>query len=57
LLGNTAYDGNGFREKLGERGTQPIIPNHPTRKQLFSFNKRLYKFTSGAGASKAPSTN
>jgi transposase len=38
-----AYDGNGFREKLGERGTQPIIPNHPTRKQLFSFNKRLYK--------------
>ena len=38
-----AYDGNGFRDKLGERGTKPVIPNHPTRKQLFSFNKRLYK--------------
>jgi len=38
-----AYDGNGFREKLAERGTQPVIPNHPVRKRLFSFNKRLYK--------------
>jgi transposase len=43
LLGDMAYDGNGFREKLGERGTKPVIPNHPIRKQLFSFNKRLYK--------------
>jgi len=43
LLGDTAYDGNGLREKLGECGTKPVIPNHPTRKQLFSFNKRLYK--------------
>ena len=38
-----AYDGNGFRETLSERGTKPVIPNHPTRKQLFSFNKRLYR--------------
>ena len=43
MLGDTAYDGNGLREKLGERGTKPVIPNHPVRKQLFSFNKRLYK--------------
>jgi transposase len=43
LLGDMAYDGNGFRKKLGERGTRPVIPNHPTRKQLFSFNKHLYK--------------
>jgi transposase len=43
LLGDMAYDGNGLREKLSERGTKPVIPNHPTRKQLFSFNKRLYK--------------
>jgi transposase len=43
LLGDTAYDGNGFRETLHQRGTKPVIPNHPTRKQLFSFNKRLYK--------------
>jgi transposase len=38
-----AYDGNDLREKLSEQGTKPVIPNHPTRKQLFSFNKRLYK--------------
>ena len=43
LLGDTAYDGNSLRKKLGERGTKPVIPNHPARKQLFSFNKRLYK--------------
>ena len=43
LLGDMAYDGNGFRETLSERGTKPVIPNHPTRKQLFSFNKRLYR--------------
>jgi transposase len=43
MLGDTAYDGNGLRKKLAECGTRPVIPNHPTRKQLFSFNKRLYK--------------
>lgn len=43
MLGDMAYDGNGFRETLSERGTKPVIPNHPTRKQLFSFNKRLYR--------------
>lgn len=43
MLGDTAYDGNSLRNKLAERGTRPVIPNHPTRKQRFSFNKRLYK--------------
>jgi transposase len=43
LLGDMAYDGNSFREKLDERGTKPVIPNNPRRKRLLSFNKRLYK--------------
>jgi transposase len=41
MLGD--IDGNDLREKLTERGTKPVIPNQPTRKQLFSFNKLLYK--------------
>jgi transposase len=43
MLGDTAYDGNELRGELDKRGTRPVIPNHPTRKQLFSFNRRLYK--------------
>jgi transposase len=43
MLGDTAYDGNGLREELGQRGTRPVIPNHPNRKHPLSFNKRLYK--------------
>ena len=42
MLGDTAYDGDGLRQELDQRGTKPVIPNHPNRKQL-SFNKRLYK--------------
>ena len=43
MLGDTAYDGDGLRAKLNQRGTKPVIPNHPNRKRLLSFNKRLYK--------------
>jgi transposase len=43
LLGDTAYDGDGLRQELDQRGTTPVIPNHPNRKHLLSFNKRLYK--------------
>ena len=43
MLGDTAYDGDGLREELDQRGTKPVIPNHPNRKHLLSFNKRLYK--------------
>ena len=43
MLGDMAYDGKGLRAKLGECGTRPVIPNHPTRKRRFSFDKRLYK--------------
>lgn len=43
MLGDTAYDGDELREKLDQRGTKPVIPNHPNRKHQLSFNKRLYK--------------
>ena len=43
MLGDKAYDGDGFREELDEIGTKPVIPNRSNRKQPFSFNKRLYK--------------
>jgi transposase len=43
MLGDTAYDGDELREELDEHGTKPVIPNRCNRKQLFSFNKRIYK--------------
>ena len=43
MLGDTAYDGDGLRQELYQRGTKPVIPNHPNRKHPLSFNKRLYK--------------
>ena len=32
-----------MREELDARGTKPVIPNRCSRKQPFSFSKRLYK--------------
>jgi len=43
VLGDTACDGDELREKLDQRRTKPVIPNHPNRKHRLSFNKRLYK--------------
>jgi transposase len=43
LLGDKAYDSTELREELGQRRINPVIPNRSNRKQLFSFNKRLYK--------------
>ena len=43
LLGDKAYDSNELRADLDQQGTKPVIPNRSNRKQLFSFNKRLYK--------------
>ena len=43
LLGDKAYDSTELRDELGERGINPVIPNRSNRKQLFSFDKRLYK--------------
>jgi transposase len=43
LLGDKAYDSTELRQELGRRGINPVIPNRSNRKQLFSFNKNLYK--------------
>ena len=40
MLGDKAYDSAELREELHER---PVIPNRCSRKQPFSFSKRLYK--------------
>jgi transposase len=41
--GDTAYDGNGVRRFLLERGTKPVIPNNPTRKRFQPFDAEIYK--------------
>lgn len=38
-----AYDANGLRSFLRERGTIPVIPNNPTRKRFHAFDKQAYK--------------
>lgn len=43
LLADTAYDSNGLHNFLRERGTTPVIPNNPTRKQRHPFDARAYK--------------
>jgi transposase len=43
LLADTAYDSNGLRHSLAERGTTPVIPNNPTRKRPQPFCPRVYK--------------
>ena len=43
LLADTAYDSNGLRSFLIERGTVPVIPNHPTRKHPQPFDRQVYK--------------
>lgn len=43
LTADTAYDSNGLRQFLLERGTTPVIPNNPTRKQLHPFDRTAYK--------------
>ena len=40
---DTAYDSNGFRQFLIERGTLPVIPNNPTRKRFQPFDVQPYK--------------
>ena len=40
---DAAYDSGGLRLFLQERGTQPVIPNNPTRKNLQPFDPELYK--------------
>ncbi len=40
---DTAYDSNGLRQFLAERGTLPVIPNNPTRKRFHPFDPVAYK--------------
>lgn len=40
---DTAYDGNGLRQFLIERGTVPVIPNNPTRKRFHTFDRCAYR--------------
>jgi transposase len=40
---DTAYDSNGLRHFLIQRGTLPVIPNNPTRKNPHPFNRPLYR--------------
>jgi putative transposase len=41
--GDTAYDSDGLRRFLAERGTRPVIPNNPTRKRFHPFDPEAYK--------------
>jgi transposase len=38
-----AYDSDGLRQFLSERGTRPVIPNNPTRRRLHPFDRETYK--------------
>ena len=40
---DTAYDSDGLRQFLTERGTLPVIPNNPTRKRFHPFDAVAYK--------------
>ena len=40
---DTAYDSDRLRLFLIERGTQPVIPNNPTRKHHQPFDREAYK--------------
>jgi len=43
LLAGKAYDSAALRQWLNKRGTKPVIPNKPNRKQPFSFDRKSYK--------------
>ena len=40
---DTAYDSDGLRRFLVERGTYPVIPNNPTRKRHHPFDEAAYR--------------
>jgi transposase len=42
-LADAAYDSDQLRAFLQQRGTQPVIPNNPTRKRTHVFDERLYR--------------
>jgi len=42
-IADAAYDSNGIRSFLLARGTVPVIPNNPTRKQHHPFDRSAYR--------------
>ena len=42
-LADAAYDADQLRAFLLRRGTQPVIPNNPTRKRFHPFDEHLYR--------------
>ena len=43
LAADAAYDSDGLRRLLIERGTLPVIPNNPTRKSAHPFDEDAYR--------------
>jgi transposase len=43
LAADAAYDSDGLRRFLLERGTVPVIPNNPTRKRHHPFDEIAYR--------------
>ena len=43
LIADRAYDGDGFRAQITERGAKPVIPNKSNRIRIHRFDKRAYK--------------
>jgi transposase len=43
LAGDAAYDSDGLRRFLVERGTMPVIPNNPIRKRPHPFDEDAYR--------------
>ncbi|WP_392711731.1 transposase [Rhizobium ruizarguesonis] len=48
---DTAYDSDTLRDFLTARGTQPVIPNNPTRKRMQPFDPIAYKCGGEVGMS------
>jgi putative transposase len=42
-LADGAYDSHGFRRFLADRGTRAIVPNNPTRKHPYPFDRLAYR--------------
>lgn len=43
LLADRAYDANGLRNWLAERGVKAVIPPNPTRKHPHRYDKKAYR--------------
>ena len=43
LLADRAYDAASLRDWLAERGTEPVIPPNPTRKNPHAYDRDAYR--------------